>query len=425
MSTIVNDTNIALIKIHEETKKEWVSLKEIYEKVEEIRGSKNANNGASIRAAIETHCKDSSAFRGDELYISKGIGTGLYKSIYYDRIEFINNMNIGDVFTRDQLMAIFKVSGQAGIMKTNSLNALVLTTSEESVYGDSLIESGTIQYTGEGLEGDQTITKNNKTLYHSKENDLPVYLFTKDKKRRYTFEGRVELYDSPYQVKENDINGKERLVWKFPLAIIYPEDYDYTKDEKYNEVVYEIEKIEDKVYSEMNSDSNELEFKEGKLNIRKYRKTNKKVQRAKKPDYIAEEIIKTKQGIINEKAIYEIELKRLMEEEAKEQTKKMKEFFMNKKENEGYDILSFELDENGNYIEKYIEVKSTKGNEGTPIDITIDEINFAKNHIDNYYIYRIWNSDNKNRSFKIIKGRDLFDSLGYEFIPIHFKIYSK
>lgn len=130
MSIIVNDTNIALIKIHEETKKEWVSLKEIYEKVEEIRGSKNANNGASIRAAIETHCKDSSAFRGEELYISKGIGSGLYKSIYYDRIEFINNMSIGDVFTRDQLMTIFKISGQAGIMKTNSLNALVLTTSE-------------------------------------------------------------------------------------------------------------------------------------------------------------------------------------------------------------------------------------------------------------------------------------------------------
>lgn len=425
MSTIVNDTNIALIKIHEETKKEWVSLKEIYEKVEEIRGTKNANNGASIRAAIETHCKDSSAFRGEELYISKGIGSGLYKSIYYDRIEVINNMSIGDVFTRDQLMTIFKISGQAGIMKTNSLNALVLTTSEESVYEDSLIESGTIQYTGEGLEGDQTITKNNKTLYHSKENDLPVYLFTKDKKRRYTFEGRVELYDTPYQVKENDINGKERLVWKFPLAIIYPEDYDYSKDEKYNEIVYEIEKIEDKVYSEMNFDSNELEFKEGKLNIRKYRKTNKKVQRTKKPDYIAEEIIKTKQGIINEKAIYEIELKRLIEEEAKEQTKKMEEFFANKKENEGFDILSFELDDNGNYIEKYIEVKSTKGNEGTPIDITIEEIEFAKNHIDNYYIYRIWNSDNKNRSFKIIKGRELFNSLGYDFIPIKFKIYSK
>lgn len=425
MSTIVNDTNIALIKIHEETKKEWVSLKEIYEKVEELRGIPNANSGASIRAAIETHCKDSSAFRGEELYISKGIGTGLYKSIYYDRIEFINRMNIGDTFTRDQLMAIFKISGQSGIMKTNTLNALILTTSEESVYGDSTIESGTIQYTGEGLEGDQTITKNNKTLYHSKENNLPVYLFTKDKKRRYTFEGRVELYDTPYQVKEKDVNGDERLVWKFPLKIIYPENYDFSKDEKYNEIVYEIEELENKVFSEININSNELEYKEGKINIRKYRKTNKKIQRNKKPDFIAEEIIKTKQGIINEKVIYENELKRLMEEDAKEQIKVMEDFFNNKKENEGYDILSFELDQSGNYIEKYIEVKSTKGGESTPIDITIDEIDFAKNHIDNYYLYRIINSDNKNRYLKIVRGKELFNNIDYEFIPTTFKIYSK
>lgn len=33
------------------------------------------------------------------------------------RYEFINNIKIGDVFTRDQLMNIFKISGQAGMMK--------------------------------------------------------------------------------------------------------------------------------------------------------------------------------------------------------------------------------------------------------------------------------------------------------------------
>ena len=84
-----------------------------------------------------------------------------------------------------------------------------------------------------------------------------------------------------------------------------------------------------------------------------------------------------------------------MEEEAQEQVRKMEEFFNNKKENEGFDILSFELNENGEYVEKYIEVKSTKGNEGTPIDITSDEIDFAKKHIDNNYLYSIINSQIK------------------------------
>ena len=174
----------------------------------------------------------------------------------------------------------------------------------------------------------------------------------------------------------------------------------------------------------MIEEQNDLEYREGKINIRKYRKTDKKIQRTKKPDYIAEEIIKTKQGIINEKVVYENEIRRLMEEEAQEQVRKMEEFFNNKKENEEFDILSFELNENGEYVEKYIEVKSTKGNEGTPIDITSDEIDFAKKHIDNYYLYRIINSESKDRYLKIVRGKDLFNNTDYNFVPTSYKIYS-
>ena len=100
----------------------------------------------------------------------------------------------------------------------------------------------------------------------------------------------------------------------------------------------------------------------------------------------------------------------------------MEEFFNHKKENEGFDILSFERDSNGNYIEKYIEVKSTKGSESTPIDITIDEIEFAKEHAENYYLYRIIYSDSEQRYVKVVKGVDLLRN--YQFVPVAFKIYS-
>ena len=126
----------------------------------------------------------------------------------------------------------------------------------------------------------------------------------------------------------------------------------------------------------------------------------------------------------NNQVVYENEIRRLMEEEAQEQVRKMEEFFNNKKENEGFDILSFELNENGEYVEKYIEVKSTKGNEGTPIDITSDEIDFAKKHIDNYYLYRIINSESKYRYLKIVRGKDLFNNTDYNFVPTSYKIYS-
>ena len=87
MSTIVEDTQRALLELHKETNKEWISLREIYEKVEEIRKESNANNGASIRAALETHCKLSDVFRGEELFLLKEKGSGLYKSIEYDKMN--------------------------------------------------------------------------------------------------------------------------------------------------------------------------------------------------------------------------------------------------------------------------------------------------------------------------------------------------
>lgn len=416
------DITKALIRLHERTGKEWIDLKKIYEEVEKIRGVPNANKGASIRKTLETYTKGFETFKGVELYESYEKGSGLYKSCAYDRYKFINGINIGDSFRLDQLMKIFKISGQSGMMKTNLLNALVLITSENNgVYNDSVIENGTIQYTGEGKIGKQAITKNNKTLFYSRESGIPIYLFSKDDKKRYIFEGRVELYDDPYQVIENDINDNKRLVWKFPLRITYQENHE--EDLQTKEITNEIIEIENKFFPQISAEQNELKYIEGPLNIRKYRKTGKHVQRSGKPDFIAQEIIKNKQGVINEKNVYENELQRLSKEEAYEQIKRMKEFFNNKKENEGFDILSFEKDENGKYIEKYIEVKSTKGNEGTPIDITADEIDFAKSHLDNYYLYRIIYSDSDQKYLKIVKAKELLEA--YHFVPVAFKIYSK
>ncbi len=406
-----------VMSLHRKTGKEWISLREIYEEVDKVRDVGINNGGGSVRAALQRHSVLSDTFSGIEYYIMKEKGSGLYKSIFYDQIKFIKNIDIGDVFSHDQLMSIFKISGQSGIMASNTLNCIVITTSESNkFYEDSLIINETIQYTGQGQEGDQELKGNNKTLYYSKENERPVYLFSKDKNRRYIFEGQVELYDTPYQMKEND-----RMVWKFPFKILH--SINMEKDNLIEELSYKIIEISNNLDNEIKLD--ELVFKEGPLKIKKYRPVEEKIknQKTSKPDYIAEEIIKSKQGEINEKVIFEDEIKRLMKEEANEQVRLMEEFFENKKENEGFDVLSFELDKNGEYIEKYIEVKSTKGPESTPIDITDNEIRFAKDHMDNYYLYRIIKSNSKDRYVKVVKGKDLFQE--FEFIPTTFKIYLK
>lgn len=422
MSTLREIVYNSVITLHRRTGKEWISLREIYEEVDRVRDVGINNGGASVRAVLETHSVSSKAFKGTEEYILKEKGTGLYKSVCYEQLKVIDKLNIGEIFSRKQLMEMFKISGQSGIMKTNTLNCLVLITDENNgIYADSGIVNGSILYTGEGKNGDQQLDKNNKSIYESRGTKLPMYLFSKDKDKNYIFEGKVELYDEPYQVTEKGENGSDRLAWKFPLRIIYPENRDFHEDDRLQQVVKQVARIEKEIEESIHQDV--IEVKDGPLKLRKYRRTGIRQQRTSKPDYIAEEIIKSKQGIINEEAIFKQERKRLVEEGAVEQVEKMDEFFKNKKENEGFDILSFKKEENGEYKEMYIEVKSTKENEGTPIDITSNEVEFAKEHIKDYYLYRIINSNTDQRYLKIVTGEELLSN--YNFIPTSFKIYSK
>lgn len=60
----------------------------------------------------------------------------------------------------------------------------------------------------------------------------------------------------------------------------------------------------------------------------------------------------------------------------------------------GYDVLSF--DENGN--EKYIEVKTTTGDEYSPFNLTENEIAFMQANLNKYWIYRLYNYNMANNT---------------------------
>ena len=85
----------------------------------------------------------------------------------------------------------------------------------------------------------------------------------------------------------------------------------------------------------------------------------------------------------------------------------MENFFYGKRDGAGYDILSFEL-EKGKYVEKYVEVKSTK-KENSPINLTENEYNVgnAKDKINHYYIYRVLIIDENNLKLYVIPMRHL------------------
>lgn len=55
--------------------------------------------------------------------------------------------------------------------------------------------------------------------------------------------------------------------------------------------------------------------------------------------------------------------------------------------------------------------------------INDNELEFTKKHIDEYYLYRIYNNDKKNKTLKIVIGKELLEN--YIFVPSSYKIYSE
>jgi len=137
--------------------------------------SKNQEFQEIVKDILDNHSSLSHLFSGTKESILKEKDSELYQSCYYERLKMVDNLVIGEIFSRLELKSLFKISSQSGIMKTNTLDCLVLITSENNgVYADSLIENGKILYTGEGQAGNQTLTRNNKTLYES---NLPYFIF--------------------------------------------------------------------------------------------------------------------------------------------------------------------------------------------------------------------------------------------------------
>ena len=163
------------------------------------------------------------------------------------------------------------------------------------------------------------------------------------------------------------------------------------------------------------------------LDIVPYKETNRNItdDAEETPDYvkkIVEETINSKDGKVIEDYIFKHEYEKLSKVLSEDLLQEMIDFYNNKKDRYGYDILSFELIDN-KYKKKYIEVKSTKKNEKAPIDITKNEIEFAKEHLDNYYIYRVIIIDNSSLKISVITGKELFEK--FDLIPTKYKIYGK
>ena len=140
-----------------------------------------------------------------------------------NRRPSLHELNVGESYKNDDISRIFLVSTQGGMRKSNRANSLVLFAMHNTgnPYEDRWGIDEIMHYTGMGLSGDQSIDYlQNKTLAQSRENGVAVHLFESFEANDYIYRGNVALAGEPYYELQDDEDGRERRVVKFPLKVM-------------------------------------------------------------------------------------------------------------------------------------------------------------------------------------------------------------
>ncbi|MED4402396.1 HNH endonuclease signature motif containing protein [Metabacillus fastidiosus] len=126
---------------------------------------------------------------------------------------------INEVVNNQQLCEVFLCAPQGGMRKSNRTNTLTLISDKTKLYDDKVVDD-IYHYTGMGQSGDQKMSGQNLTLAESDGNGVEIHFFEVMKPREYTYRGQVELAGEPYQGQQKDQDGRQRLVWIFPLRLM-------------------------------------------------------------------------------------------------------------------------------------------------------------------------------------------------------------
>ena len=126
----------------------------------------------------------------------------------------------GSYLSNKELCDLFKVSTQGGMRRSLRTNSLVIVSNHvESIYHDRW-EGDILLYTGMGQTGDQRLdSAQNKTLNESSTNGVGIHYVETFAKNEYRYVGQVELAGKPYQERQPDKLGQQRLVWVFQLRV--------------------------------------------------------------------------------------------------------------------------------------------------------------------------------------------------------------
>jgi len=123
----------------------------------------------------------------------------------------------------------------------------------------------------------------------------------------------------------------------------------------------------------------------------------------KKVDYLSEHKDNMDLGLIAEKLVIQYEIERLQKLGIKEPEKKVKWISKDIGDGIGYDIQSVDKMA-GSEVDRYIEVKGTRGNINTPFFLSRNELEFSKSNSNSYFLYRLYNIKKNKADLYILEG---------------------
>lgn len=242
---------------------------------------------------------------------------------------------------------------------------------------------------------------------------------------------KIDFTDTKYIYNfkgENEDLGTEKVLESKGMASLL---YVNLEQEFYNELTNNIQSIV------KTSISKEEPFKEGTLEEDIVLPTSKvmdeetlcstigtpKGKRKGRKHSIENDIKNKGLGYIGERLVLNLEKERVLEQLGEEYVVKI-EHTSEIDDEKGYDILSWEKLDNGDIVEKYIEVKATEGGKSTQFFISSGEVKFSKENKEQYYLYRVYNYDKKTGDAKYFVQKGSIEE-NYSLVPKNYAVYLK
>lgn len=279
--------------------------------------------------------------------------------------------------------------GLQGIIQIKNSNDFVFFVTQGLVddnldYGDILFDNGTLHWKTQNRHNQSSSIF--RTLLNHNDQVNKIYFmyrlsaFLNDKS--YVYIGELEYIDY-----DKNTNNPVHMTWKVK---------DWSKDavEKALQVSlqseFEINLARNTIKNEEATDPKNIDFD-------KMYEKNKEL------------------GILGEEAVFKEEKRKLIEFDKKELAELVSITSNTIGNSAPFDIESRFLD--GSI--KHIEVKTTSGKNTANFFISAAELEFAKSHLETYFLYRLYNFDIKNKTYEmnIYSAAELLD---FEFDPIQF-----